>query len=112
MTPSPPSKLRDHRVFGEIALDLGFLESEELASGLAHQRSLFCPGARSATPLIGVVLVALGYMTPEQVCRVIEVQEAEELRRAQRFGAVGGIEREARAEEGCRAHSGIDALPA
>ncbi len=66
--PTPLSlRMRNEKLFGEILLQLGFVNDEQLSKGLQLQRAT---GER-----IGETLVALGALTWEQVGRACEIQD-------------------------------------
>ena len=59
----------DEDLFGSIAFREGFVTASELVQAITRQ-------AMEGTK-IGEVLVQLGFMTEEQVNKVLEIQEAE-----------------------------------
>lgn len=61
------------RRFGEIALGRGFIRAEQLREALALQEER--RRTHGKAPLIGMLLVELGYMTTEQVLQVLEFAE-------------------------------------
>lgn len=58
------------RLFGEIAIDMGFIRRKDLRVALDFQRSLAERGRYVL--MLGAILVGLGCMTPEQVLKVLE----------------------------------------
>lgn len=76
----------EKRLFGEIAIERGFINRHQLREALHEQRE--GRRRREGQKLIGVILVELGHMTPEQVFSVLETYEAE---KATREGAGSGV---------------------
>ena len=71
---------RYRRLFGEVALEQGVVNSDQLYQALTVQERLRNEGKQ--VPLLGQVLVELGHLTPEQLQELIEyiypVQDNEE----------------------------------
>lgn len=57
-------------LFGQVALDLGYLTREELDEALRAQAQL--KRRVSSAPALGAILVRRGVLTPQQVSRVLE----------------------------------------
>ena len=66
---STPDRYR--RLFGEVAIEKGLLSEAQIYEALTVQERLRNSGKQ--VPLLGQVLVELGYLTPEQVQAVIEI---------------------------------------
>ncbi len=62
---------RYRRLFGEVALDQGVVDSHQLYEALTIQERLRNEGKQ--VPLLGQVLVELGHLTTEQLQQLIEV---------------------------------------
>ena len=62
---------RYRRLFGEIALDQGVVDSHQLYEALTIQERLRSEGKQ--VPLLGQVLVELGHLSPEQLQQLIEL---------------------------------------
>ena len=65
----------EKRLFGEIAIQKGFVTVAQIKQALEIQREMRKSG--EGHKLIGVLLVELGYMTPVQVMEVLDVYDAE-----------------------------------
>ena len=61
---------RYRRLFGEVALEKGVINSEQLLQALSVQERLREDG--KPVPLLGQILVELGYLTPEELQGLIE----------------------------------------
>jgi len=59
----------DDKLFGQIAIQKGFIDSMNIAGALSRQRS------KMVGKPIGVILLALGLITPEQITEVLEEQK-------------------------------------
>lgn len=72
---------RYRRLFGEVALEQGVVNSDQLYQALTFQERLRNEGKK--VPLLGQVLVELGHLSPEQLQELIEfiypVQDDEEM---------------------------------
>lgn len=62
---------RYRRLFGEVALEHGVVNSDQLYQALTVQERLRNEGKQ--VPLLGQILVELGHLTPEQLQKLIEV---------------------------------------
>jgi len=62
---------RYRRLFGEVALEHGVVDSHQLYEALTIQERL--RNEEKPVPLLGQVLVELGHLTPEQLQHLIEV---------------------------------------
>ena len=62
---------RYRRLFGEVALDQGVVDSHQLYEALTIQERL--RGEGKQVPLLGQVLVELGHLSPEQLQQLIEL---------------------------------------
>lgn len=71
-------------LFGQVALEMGLVTEEELATSLSRQQAIAAESGRA--PPLGCVLEGLGLITAEQVLTVLEEQEARAVRRIE----VGG----------------------
>jgi hypothetical protein len=65
----------EKRLFGEIAIAMGFVTSSQVKQTLEIQREMRRSG--EGHKLIGVLLVEIGYMTPAQVIEVMKANDAE-----------------------------------
>jgi hypothetical protein len=65
--------LDDHQLFGEIAIAKGYVTKQQVREALVLQED---HARRGAPKLIGVLLVELKHLTPEQVMDVLEAHEA------------------------------------
>lgn len=77
--------MEEKRLFGEIAVEKGYVTIAQVRRALEIQREMIRSG--EGHRLIGVLLVELGYLTPEQVVDILdtydrEKQAAEDARRA------------------------------
>ena len=61
---------RYRRLFGEVALEQGVVNSDQLYQALTAQERLRNEGKH--VPLLGQILVELGHLTPEQLQELIE----------------------------------------
>jgi len=61
---------RYRRLFGEVALEQGVVNSDQLYQALTVQERLRNDG--KPVPLLGQILVELGHLTPEQLQELIE----------------------------------------
>ena len=61
---------RYRRLFGEVALEQGVVNSDQLYQALTVQERLRNEGKQ--VPLLGQILVELGHLTPEQLQELIE----------------------------------------
>ncbi len=67
--------MEEKRLFGEIAIEKGFITLDQLRRALDIQREMIRSG--EGHKLIGVLLVELGYLTPEQVVEILETYDRE-----------------------------------
>jgi hypothetical protein len=67
--------LDEKRLFGEIAIERGYVTVAQVKQALEIQREMRRAG--EGHKLIGVLLVELGYMSPKQVMEVLEMYDAE-----------------------------------
>jgi hypothetical protein len=67
--------VEERHLFGEIAIEKGFLTLQQLRRALDIQREMIRSG--EGHKLIGVLLVELGYLTPDQVCEILETHDRE-----------------------------------
>jgi len=65
----------EKRLFGEIAIQKGFVTIAQIKQALEIQREMRKSG--EGHKLIGVLLVELGYMSPVQVMEILETYDAE-----------------------------------
>jgi hypothetical protein len=65
----------EKRLFGELAIQKGFVTIAQVKQALEVQREMRKCG--EGHKLIGVLLVELGYMTPVQVMEVLDTYDAE-----------------------------------
>lgn len=65
----------EKRLFGEIAIQKGLVSVAQVKQALEIQREMRKSG--EGHKLIGVLLVELGYLKPEQVVEVLEAYDAE-----------------------------------
>ena len=65
----------EKRLFGEIAIQRGYVTVAQVKQALEIQREMRRSG--EGHKLIGVLLVELGYMTPGRVVEVLEMYDAE-----------------------------------
>lgn len=59
--------------FGDVAVELRVISPEQLDRALGYQRSV--RSKHGMAPLLGVILVELGYATTEDVVRILTVAE-------------------------------------
>ncbi len=62
---------RYRRLFGEVAIEKGWVSEAQIYQALTVQERLRNDGKQ--VPLLGQVLVELGHLSPEQVQQLIEV---------------------------------------
>lgn len=75
--------MEEKRLFGEIAVAKGYLTLAQVKRALEIQREMIRSG--EGHKLIGVLLVELGYLTPDQVCDILAAYDHErELEEARR----------------------------
>jgi hypothetical protein len=67
--------LDEKRLFGEIAIERGYVTVAQVKQALEIQREMRRSG--EGHKLIGVLLVELGYMTPLKVMEILEAYDAE-----------------------------------
>ena len=67
--------MEEKRLFGEIAVQKGYLSVDQIKRALDIQREMRRAG--EGHRLIGVLLVELGYMTVDQVVDVLEAFDRE-----------------------------------
>jgi hypothetical protein len=67
--------VEEKRLFGEIAIEKGFITLAQLRRALDIQREMIRSG--EGHKLVGVLLVELGYMTPEEVLAVLDAYDKE-----------------------------------
>jgi hypothetical protein len=65
----------EKRLFGGIAIDMGFLTVEQLRHALTVQKERRERG--DGHTLIGCLLVELGYLTPDQVVTILNAHDEE-----------------------------------
>ncbi len=65
----------ERRLFGEIAIQKGFVSPAQVKQALQIQREMRRSG--EGHKLIGVLLVELGYMSPDKVVQVLDTYDAE-----------------------------------
>jgi hypothetical protein len=67
--------LEEKRLFGEIAVEKGYITISQIRHALDIQREMRKAG--EGHKLIGVLLVELGYMTPDEVVDVLDTYDRE-----------------------------------
>jgi hypothetical protein len=67
--------VEEKRLFGEIAVQMGYLTVDQIKRALDIQREMRKAG--EGHRLIGVLLVDLGYMSAEQVVDVLDAYDRE-----------------------------------
>jgi hypothetical protein len=72
----------EKRLFGEIAIQKGYVKTAQVKQALEIQREMRRSG--EGHKLIGVLLVELGYLSPDQVVEVLETYDAERAAEARR----------------------------
>lgn len=77
----------EKRLFGEIAIQRGYVSVAQVKQALEIQREMRRSG--EGHKLIGVLLVELGFMKPEQVVEVLEIYDAERAAAGGRQGGAG-----------------------
>lgn len=68
---SGPKRDQYKRRFGEVAIDLGLIASDQLVEALTVQAERQAAG--KPIKLLGQILLELGYLTPEQIQEVVDV---------------------------------------
>lgn len=69
---SEPAKRDQYkRRFGEVAIDLGLIASDQLVEALTVQAERQAAG--KPIKLLGQILLELGFLTPEQIQEVVDV---------------------------------------
>ena len=72
----------EKRLFGEIAIQKGYVTTAQVKQALEIQREMRRSG--EGHKLIGVLLVELGYLSPDEVVEVLEAYDAERAAEARR----------------------------
>jgi hypothetical protein len=67
--------VEEKRLFGEIAVQKGYVTVAQVRHALEIQREMIKSG--EGHKLIGVLLVELGYLTPDQVVDVLDTYDRE-----------------------------------
>ena len=68
---SAPAKDRYRKKFGEVAIDLGIIGSDQLVEALTVQAERQAAG--KPVKLLGQILLELGHLTAEQIQEVVDV---------------------------------------
>ena len=67
--------MEEKRLFGEIAVHKGYVTLAQVKRALEIQKEMIRSG--EGHKLIGVLLVELGFMSPDQVCDVLQTFDEE-----------------------------------